>query len=177
MVMVSSLSHVSIPICHRGRTSFRQCWPISMAASTSSSTQAQDARAAFNIKVLRRHDSTIANIVHSTSFVVLYTFEAGAWTKSGIEGPMFLFERQAGVVPKNGLFVLNRNGVDNYAADIAKDDELDVSDDFLIFKSASASAGLEDDDDAGETGEEDGIIGIWVFEKDQRQIVGERLQE
>lgn len=90
---------------------------------------------------------------------------------------MFLFERQAGVVPKNGLFVLNRNGVDNYAADIAKDDELDVSDDFLIFKSASASAELGDDADGVEEDEDDGIIGIWVFEKDQRQIVGERLRE
>ncbi|CAO1637954.1 unnamed protein product [Parajaminaea phylloscopi] len=137
------------------------------------------ARAAFNIKVLRRHDPAISSVVYSTSFVVLYEYVQGAWTKSGIEGPMFLFRRDD-KSPHYGIYVLNRNGVENYAAHITRDDDLDVTEDFVIFRPSGTSSSHSGGDSADGEEEDDAIVGIWVFEKDQRRLVGEqmaRLQE
>ncbi|PWN27863.1 PH domain-like protein, partial [Jaminaea rosea] len=113
------------------------------------------ARHAFNIKVLRRHDASISSILYSASFVVLYQYStsSSSWTKTGIEGPMFLFKRSES--PFYGAFVLNRNGVENWASSIRGEDDLEVSEDFVIFRSTS-------------DGDGDRVVGIWVFEKEQR---------
>lgn len=137
------------------------------------SAASDDARAAFNIKVLRRHDPSISQIMYSTSFVVLYEYSQGAWTKSGVEGPMFLFRRES-VSPHYGMFVLNRNGVDNYAIQITRDDDLEVTEEFVIFRPADTDAS-RDDEYSAEENQEDAIVGIWVFEKDQRRLVGEQM--
>lgn len=150
-----------------------------MASSSSPSASTHDsARHAFNIKVLRRHDPSITHIVYSASFVVLYQYSeaTSAWTKTGIEGPMFLYEKQNGARKGYGAFVLNRNGVENWAAGITAQDDLEVTDQFVIFRSAEQQQdrldGSSDDDDEDEG---DNVIGIWVFEQDQRQAVGEQM--
>lgn len=51
------------------------------------------ARLALNIKVLKRHDSRIDVIIDHASFVVLYKHQDGKWSKTGAEGPMFLYHR------------------------------------------------------------------------------------
>lgn len=131
---------------------------------------ASDTRSAFNIKVLKRHDPSIESILHSASFVVLYLYNSakGAWSKSGIEGPMFLFRRTAS--PHYGIFVLNRNGVENFCVPLTQDDDLEITDDFTILRTESDT--VLDEDDGGEK-----IIGVWVFEKDQRQAVGDAMIE
>ena len=68
-----------------------------------------EARTSFNLKVLRRHDASIVEIVETASFVVLYNYNGGEWTKTGVEGPLFLFRRR--LPPYNGFFLMNRNGV------------------------------------------------------------------
>ncbi|CAO1614460.1 unnamed protein product [Sympodiomycopsis kandeliae] len=134
-----------------------------------STSESEDARSAFNIKVLKRHDPQIATIVHSASFVVLYQYDnsTSSWSKTGIEGPMFLYKRT--ISPHYGMFVLNRNGVENFSVPLTKEDELQLTDQFVILRTEEETS-LEENDE-GET-----IIGVWVFEKDQRQQVGEMMQ-
>lgn len=82
---------------------------------------------------------------------------------------MFLYRRET-QSPHYGMFVLNRNGVDNYATHITRDDDLEVTDDFVIFRPAQ-----NDQENEGEEDEDDSIVGIWVFEKDQRRLMGEQM--
>lgn len=87
---------------------------------------------------------------------------------------MFLYERK-GQSPAYGMFVLNRNGVENFDVKLrgaSETEELEVTDEFVILRTEEETMGLERDE---EEGEEESIIGVWVFEKDQRRIVGEEL--
>lgn len=87
---------------------------------------------------------------------------------------MFLYKRSES--PFYGAFVLNRNGVENWASSIRGEDDLEVSEDFVIFRSTSGEQGDDDDDDDDdEDGDGDRVIGIWVFEKEQRVAMGEEM--
>lgn len=108
------------------------------------------------MKVLRRHDPLIVDIIESASFVVLYSHD-GEWTKTGIEGPMFLYRRSAN--PSYGFFVLNRNGVENYSANLTKSDDLEMTTEFIIYRAT----------------EEEDVVGIWIFEPSQRESVGKQM--
>ncbi|UZJ54665.1 hypothetical protein CBS101457_003985 [Exobasidium rhododendri] len=91
------------------------------------------ARHQINMKVLRRHDKAIVDIIESASFVVLYSHN-GEWTKTGIEGPMFLYRRS--VNPPYGFFVLNRNGVENFSANLTTEDDLELTTEFIIYRAS-----------------------------------------
>lgn len=119
-----------------------------------------EARTAFNLKALRRHDSSIVQIVETASYVVLYNY-VGEWTKTGVEGPMFLVRRAT--IPYNGFFILNRNGVENFGADVTQDDDLEITPEFIIYRPVSK-------------GDND-IYGVWVFESSQRDSMGQKLLE
>lgn len=80
---------------------------------------------------------------------------------------MFLYKRS--ISPHYGMFVLNRNGVDNFAVPLTADDELDLSEQFVILRTQEETI-LEEDEEDEET-----IVGVWVFEKEQRQLVGEAM--
>ncbi|EPQ27474.1 uncharacterized protein PFL1_05012 [Pseudozyma flocculosa PF-1] len=117
-----------------------------------------EAKTAFNLKVLRRHDPTIVDIIDSASFVVLYNHQS-EWTKTGVEGPMFLFRRNK--APYHGFFILNRNGVENFSADMTPDDDLEITPEFIIYRPDSSS--------------ENDVYGIWIFESSQRLSIGEQM--
>lgn len=143
-------------------------------SSSSSSKPADDARSAFNIKVLKRHDGHITSIVYSASFVVLYQYSSSneSWSKTGIEGPMFLYRRE--IAPHYGMFVLNRNGVDNFSVSLTKDDELQLTEQFVILRTEEETILTPDED---EEGADETILGVWVFEKDQRVEVGKAMED
>lgn len=115
------------------------------------------ARTSLNLKVLRRHDPSIVTILETASFVVLYNYNDGEWTKTGVEGPLFLFRRR--VPPYNGFFLMNRNGVENFSADITPDDDLEITPEFIIYRPETSNE----------------VYGIWVFEANQRMFVGDKL--
>ena len=71
-----------------------------MQAQASESDPAMAARLALNIKVLKRHDSSIDVIIDHASFVVLYKYEDEKWGKTGAEGPMFLYHRSVSSVKR-----------------------------------------------------------------------------
>ncbi|SOV08901.1 related to decapping enzyme [Ustilago sp. UG-2017a] len=116
-----------------------------------------EARSNFNLKVLRRHDPSIVGIVESASFVVLYNYNSGEWTKTGVEGPLFLFHRR--LPPYNGFFLMNRNGLENFSADVTPEDDLDITPEFIIYRPETTNE----------------VYGIWVFEPNQRMSVGDKL--
>ncbi|SPC65993.1 related to decapping enzyme [Ustilago sp. UG-2017b] len=116
-----------------------------------------EARSNFNLKVLRRHDPSIVGIIESASFVVLYNYNSGEWTKTGVEGPLFLFRRR--LPPYNGFFLMNRNGLENFSADVTPEDDLDITPEFIIYRPETTNE----------------VYGIWVFEPNQRMSVGDKL--
>ncbi|SJX63182.1 related to decapping enzyme [Sporisorium reilianum f. sp. reilianum] len=122
-------------------------------------TSIPEARSSFNLKVLRRHDPSIVEIVEIASFVVLYNYNSGEWTKTGVEGPLFLFRRR--LPPYNGFFLMNRNGVENFSADVTPDDDLEITPEFIIYRP--------------EKNGDNEVYGIWVFEPNQRMAVGDKL--
>lgn len=57
------------------------------------SSAADQARAAINLRTLQRIDKSIQSILDWAGYVVLYLHADGKWTKEGVEGSMFLYER------------------------------------------------------------------------------------
>ena len=55
-----------------------------------------DARLQFNQRVLKRYDASITQILGVASFSVLYSFNK-EWAKTGVEGPLFLYQRTQAV--------------------------------------------------------------------------------
>ncbi|KAG0149569.1 hypothetical protein CROQUDRAFT_653375 [Cronartium quercuum f. sp. fusiforme G11] len=116
---------------------------------------------AINCNVLRRHDSHITSIIDSTSYVVIYRYFHGAWSKTGLEGTMFIFQRDT--PPLYGVFVLNRQGLDNMSQSLLAGWEVDLDEGLIIWRSEGATG--EADDDI--------IHGLWIYEeKDRSRIAG-----
>ncbi|PWN37788.1 PH domain-like protein [Meira miltonrushii] len=118
----------------------------------------KERRDAFNMKVLKRHDPGIVDIVGSAAFVVLYELE-DEWTKSGIEGPMFLYRRST--APYSGFFVLNRNGVENFDAKLQAEDDVELAGEFVHFRAASNEQ----------------VLGIWVYDTKEREVIGNQMMK
>jgi len=115
---------------------------------------------AINLSVLKRYDSSITNIIESSSHVVVYSFEPSlqTWKKRGIEGTMFIFKRTK--EPTTGFLVMNRLTPDNLTVHITANMEIEITGDFVIYKAA--------DDD---------VNGLWIYEAKDRERVGKLLQE
>lgn len=118
----------------------------------------KERRDAFNMKVLKRHDPGIVDIVGSAAFVVLYELE-DEWTKSGIEGPMFLYRRSS--APFYGFFVLNRNGVENFDAKLQAEDDVELAGEFVHFRATSNEQ----------------VLGIWVYDTKERETIGNQMMK
>ncbi|KAI8918446.1 hypothetical protein DFJ77DRAFT_428704 [Powellomyces hirtus] len=113
------------------------------------------ARLAVNLNVLRRHDPTIVSILDSSSHVVVYDFapETKSWTKKGIEGTMFIFQRSA--APFYGLFVMNRLALENLMVLLNADMEVQLLQEFVIYRQP-----------------DDSVQGLWMYETaDRTRIV------
>ncbi|KAK4052608.1 hypothetical protein OIO90_004236 [Microbotryomycetes sp. JL221] len=120
-----------------------------MASSVSS--KADLLRQELNLKNLRRHDDTIQSILATASYVTVYRNLGDGWVKSGIEGPMFLFERSS--TPQHGFFVLNRNGLEYVQEYLTSDSEVKIEGEFLLYE-------------PGEQAER--ATGLWIAEEKDR---------
>lgn len=125
-----------------------------------------DARRDMNLRVLRRFDPSIAHIVSVASFAVLYSYDSGwvrprSQAKTTTEGPLFLFQREKA---PHGLLLLNRNGPVSFSVDIQREDDIEVSQEFIIYR--PQAQGVEED-----------IYGIWIFERAQLAQLGEAMIE
>ena len=91
-----------------------------------------DARLQLNTRVLQRIDPCALHILASASFVVYYTYE-NEWTKTSVEGPLFLYQRSE--APYYGLQILNRNDPEPFYVGITPSDDVEISEAFLIYTS------------------------------------------
>lgn len=120
----------------------------------------------INFNVLRRHDSKITSIIDSTSYVVIYRYFHGAWSKTGLEGTMFIFQREEGHDPRYGVFVLNRQGLDNMSQGLLPGWEVDLDEGLIIWRNEGATGDADDDI----------IHGLWIYEEQDRSRIAGVMQ-
>ncbi|KAE8249840.1 hypothetical protein A4X13_0g5051 [Tilletia indica] len=166
---------------------------------------AEHAKRTFNLSVLRKHIPAISTLASSASFVVLYVHseESGSWTKTGIEGPLFLFSIDsswaqtpaaralASIAPNkapppnatHGFVILNRNGLENFAVYITAADDIEITPQFILYRPDVTTANQVPPPAAAEKvgGDDDDDPGttfaIWVFEEEERHLIGQELEQ
>ena len=85
----------------------------------------------LNLSVLKRHNPKIVSILSIAPYAVIYEFSPlpePTWTKSGIEGSLFLNQLEPGPYGEDRYtaFVLNRRGLDNFEAELREGDNAGV---------------------------------------------------
>ncbi|KAK4211230.1 putative dcp1-like decapping family protein [Rhypophila decipiens] len=114
----------------------------------------------LNLSVLSRYlPGGVKSILSIAASATVYLFsETEGWEKCGVEGTMFVVEREP-LVTASGqplvqicVFVLNRRALENLVVDLVKVTDCELAEELIIFR-------LED----GEQGEESKkVIGIWI---------------
>eukprot|EP00127_Corallochytrium_limacisporum_P004085 Clim_evm30s157 gene=Clim_evmTU30s157 len=106
----------------------------------------------MNLKVLQRFDNSITSIIEKPAgHVVVYSFknETGSWEKLDIVGSLFLFQRMGN--PPYGLFVLNRQSMQNLIEYVGPGFEMSVQDPFMMIRTINGT-----------------IYGLWFYEQEDR---------
>ena len=114
-------------------TKKKQQLPPVAAAPPPSAEDSASLREAANLRVLKRLDATITEIIGSASHTVLYEGASGKWIKKDIEGTMFIVKRS--VPCRFRLIVLNRSNPENFTYDIDSNMQNRMMENFLMFKS------------------------------------------
>ncbi|KAF7984491.1 hypothetical protein HWV62_14620 [Athelia sp. TMB] len=109
---------------------------LPMATARTPPASADTWKYAHNLKVLRRRDPSIAAIFDQFSHVCVYTHDGARWTKQGVEGSMFLFERDA--YPPYGLYILNRTGTADFIQPVLPELSLQAHEKYLLLRSYPA---------------------------------------
>ncbi|KAJ3263575.1 mRNA-decapping enzyme 1B [Chytriomyces hyalinus] len=118
-------------------------------------------RKAHNLKVLKRHDPLVTDILDSTSHVVVYDFDEAkqSWNKKGIEGTLFIVQRNSRV--RHRMLILNRLSLDPFDVDLMDTIEFQVTGDYVIYRDPA----------------QDSVQGLWIYEPEDRIRLAESLQE
>ncbi|KAF8601475.1 hypothetical protein BDV93DRAFT_231971 [Ceratobasidium sp. AG-I] len=116
-------------------------------------------RKAWNLKVIQRHDPDILCIWDQVSYVMLMQYSPSGWTKTSVEGSLFLFDRRGS--PRYGFFILNRSSSQNYMHLLTPEDNLEVLESYVIFRAKGSK-------DAP-------VMGLWAGDPDHRQHLGDTL--
>ena len=110
---------------------------------------------ALNLKVLRRYSPSVLTILHIAPYAVLYSFSATQqWEKTGIEGTLFVVHQAPDEVvathevqpQKFGVIILNRRGLDNFAADLRSPDYIEPTEEFIILSGEDENEEGDDKD-------------------------------
>ncbi|RKP33516.1 hypothetical protein BJ085DRAFT_7119, partial [Dimargaris cristalligena] len=95
-------------------------------------------KTAVNLSVLQRHDRSIVRLLDQSSHVVIYYFDLhanqgqGGWAKKGVEGTLFLFQRNT--PPYYGFVVMNRLALDNFFVFLQPTMEVQSTSEYIIFR-------------------------------------------
>ncbi|KAH8702407.1 hypothetical protein BGW36DRAFT_290016 [Talaromyces proteolyticus] len=115
----------------------------------------------LNIAVLRRHNPAITSILSLAPYVVIYSFnpESQQWEKNGVEGSMFVCQLVQGLYGEErySVFVLNRRGLNNFDLHLTDENNVEVTDEFVILKSDDKSGSNGGDTPASH------IYGLWIY--------------
>lgn len=121
-------------------------------------------RLQWNIRVLQRHDPAITTIVDQFTYAVLYRYEEDRWVKRGVEGSMFVYTRTD--PPIHGFCILNREGAGNFVQPLRRGDEMEVTDDYIIYR--PVDVGLD---------EFERFIGIWTADLVERKRLSDFMMK
>ncbi|CAE6366025.1 unnamed protein product [Rhizoctonia solani] len=116
-------------------------------------------RKAWNLKVIQRHDPDIICIWDQVPYVMLMQYSATQWSKTSVEGSLFLFDRRGS--PRYGFFILNRSSSHNYMHLLTPEDNLEVLESYVIFRAKGSK-------DAP-------VMGLWASDPDHRNHLGKTL--
>jgi Dcp1-like decapping family len=96
----------------------------------------------LNLSVLQRYDPSITAILSVAPYAVIYTFSSSPepeWIKSGIEGSLFICQLEPGQLGEERFtaVVLNRRGLENFAAELKEDASggVELTNDYIIVTS------------------------------------------
>jgi hypothetical protein len=100
----------------------------------------------LNFRVLKGWYPELLAIEHITPYAVLYTIEDGAeqWEKVDIEGTLFicqLLPSPAGA-ERFCVIILNRRSLDNFFLELTSDEEIEISDPYIILQGDGPVYGL-----------------------------------
>ncbi|PZP62068.1 MAG: hypothetical protein DI596_04210 [Azospira oryzae] len=85
----------------------------------------------LNLSVLKRHNSAITGILSIAPYAVVYEFSPvpePQWTKTGVEGSLFICELSPGDYGEDrySVIILNRRGLDNFEAELREGENAGV---------------------------------------------------
>lgn len=127
----------------------------------------------INIKVLRRHWPDIDRVLSIAHFVEVYVFslEKQKWEKAGKAGTLFVCALTSDdpEIERFSLVILNRRGLENFAAEIKSTNDVEITDELMI----NINGG---DEDAN-------IYGLWIHAEPDtstaqtRELNAEKIME
>ncbi|TID19524.1 PH domain-like protein [Venturia nashicola] len=107
----------------------------------------------INISVLRRHWPDINTILSTAPYAELYVFshEEQKWEKAGKGGTLFVCTLTSPDpdILRYSAVMLNRKGLDNFAAEIKSTNDVELTEDLMIYVK-------------GGDGEDANIYGLWI---------------
>ncbi|TKA82434.1 hypothetical protein B0A49_00033 [Cryomyces minteri] len=125
--------------------------------------------AELNLSVLRRHDPRITAILSIAPYAVVYLFSPTTqqWEKCGIEGTLFVCQLAADsavAYDRYTVVILNRRGMDNFEMELLDEEDVEVTDEYVILQVAAESEG----EGEGRGTEAEGkagvkVYGLWIF--------------
>jgi len=113
----------------------------------------------YNLAILKRRDANITEVLNSSAHVVLYQFNEAkqSWDLKKVEGSMFVVARAT--EPRHMFVVLNRLSNDNVVEGITADFQMELTDQFLLYRNVRQE-----------------IIGIWFYSTSERAEIAKLLE-
>jgi len=116
---------------------------------------ASSTNAELNFSVIRRHNPSVTSIISIAPYAVIYLFSPTSqqWEKIGIEGTLFICQLSATEIgaDKFSVIVLNRRGLGNFQAELLNEEDVEVTDEYVILRVYDDEAGIQP------------IYGLWIF--------------
>ncbi|KAK0512974.1 hypothetical protein JMJ35_004991 [Cladonia borealis] len=121
----------------------------------------------LNISVLQRHLPSTQAIERIAPYAVVYLFsiEREGWEKSGVEGSLFIVRTYEEGREGYAVVVLNRRGLDNFVFTLKREDQVDVTEEYIILQEAG-----------NEREGEQKAYGLWVFQEAEGSTKGTRAE-
>ncbi|CAH8357880.1 unnamed protein product [Eruca vesicaria subsp. sativa] len=98
----------------------------------------QNSTKLLNLKVLRRIDPFIEEILITAAHVTLYEFnvQKSEWSRKDVEGSLFVVKRNR-QQPRFQFIVMNRRNTDNLVEDLLGEFEYEVQGPYLLYRNAA----------------------------------------
>ena len=114
----------------------------------------------MNLSVLQRQDALITAIMGTATHVTVYDYDssARAWSRRSCEGSLFIFQRSE--APFFGFFIMNRLSTENILEYADSSLEIEIAEPYILYRS-----------------QKHGIVGIWFYSAEEREVVAALLVE